>query len=113
MNFLMKSVLESQYRVIAVENVYQGLNELKRNDDVDMVIVDLDQHVSESWDFIRHLKSSSFYQKPVIVLTGDKSEKMEQIIAEEKVYDFFFKPFYPPDLVRSIEKLLEADTMYN
>ena len=113
MNFMLKSVLESQYQVIAVDDVFRGLNELKRSEDIELVIVDMDYSTTENWDFIRHLKTSSFYQKPVIVLTGDKSEKMEQTIAEEKVYDFFFKPFYPPDLVRSIEKLMETATMYN
>ena len=106
MNYLLQTVLSTRYDFIPVDDVFAAMNQLKRRTEIEAIIIDVDYSAQENWDFIQHVKTSGLYQKPVIVLTSDKSNRMGEKMAREKVYDFFFKPFSPPDLVRTIDRLM-------
>ncbi|RYG49925.1 MAG: response regulator [Chitinophagaceae bacterium] len=106
MNFLLQTVLSPRYNLLTVSDVYQGMNELKTRDEVEMVIVDIDFHTQENLDFIQHIKTSGLYQDtPVIVLTSNDNRQKDKIDSS-KVTNFFYKPFSPLDMLRSIDDLL-------
>lgn len=106
MNFLLQTVLSPRYNLLTVSDVYQGMNELKRRDEVEMVIVDIDFHTQENLDFIQHIKTSGLYQDtPVIVLTSNDNRQKDKIDTNQ-VSNFFYKPFSPLDMLRSIDDLL-------
>ncbi|HEX2847713.1 MAG TPA: response regulator [Chitinophagaceae bacterium] len=106
MNFLLQTVLSPRYNFTAVSDAYQGMNELKKKDEVEAVIVDLDFHTQENLDFIQHIKTSGLYQDTaVIVLTSNDNDQKDKIDSA-LVADMFYKPFSPLDMLRSIDDLL-------
>lgn len=106
MNFLLQTVLSPKYNLLTVSDVYEGMTELKKQDEVEMVIVDIDFHTQENLDFISHIKTSGLYQDtPVIVLTSNDNRQKDKIAAHQ-VTNFFYKPFSPLDMLRSIDDLL-------
>src|SRR5215510_8858795 len=106
MNYLLQTVLSTRYDFIPVDDVFAAMNQLKRKAEIELIIIDVDYSTQENWDFIQHINTSGLYQKPVIVLTSDKSKRMDARMTTEKVHDFFFKPFSPPDLLRTIDRLM-------
>ncbi len=113
MNYLLQTVLSNQYKLIAVADVFQGMYELKRNEEIDLIIADVDYNIRESWNFIQHIKTSNLYNKPVIVLTSDKSQAIKEKMTDTGVYDFFIKPFNPVDLVKTINKIMTSTPIPN
>ena len=109
MNYLLQTILSDQYKVIPALDVFQGMYELKRNDEIELIIADVDHNTKESWDFIQHIKTSKLYNKPVIVLTSDKGKRTVEKMAEANVYDFFLKPFDPVELIRTINELVKLN----
>ena len=113
MNYLLQTVLSNHYKLVPVADVFQGMYELKRNEEIALVIADVDYNTQESCDFIHHIKTSGLYNKPVIVLTSDKSKNTTDKIAETDVYAIFIKPFNPVDLVKTINELIIATPILN
>jgi DNA-binding NtrC family response regulator len=113
MNYLLQTALATRYNIIPVSDVFAGMNELKRRDEIKLIIIDVDYSAQENWDFVQHIRTSGLYQKPVIVLASDRSKRMDEEMADERGYDLVFKPFSPPDLVRTIEKLLITEMTHN
>ncbi len=106
MNYLLQTVLSSRYEFLPVQDVFAVVNELRKREEIELIIIDVDYSTEENWDFIQHISTSGLHQKPVIVLMSDKSKRTNERMASEKVYDFFFKPFSPPDLLRAIDRLM-------
>lgn len=113
MSYLLQTVISDSYNIVTVPDVFTGMDEIRRDDEIGLVIVDTDFVEKENWDFIEHISSSGLYQKPVIVLTSDPSKKMNDIMAEFKVKDLFLKPFSPPELMRKIEKVMAEEVISN
>lgn len=109
MNYLLQTVLSSKYNFIPVGDVFQGVNELKRKQEIELVIIDVDSHPQESWDFIQHIKTSRFYEdkRVIILISGDK-KRVNEKITETEGYDFFYKPFSPLDMIKTIDELMFA-----
>lgn len=106
MNYLLQTVLSTRYEFVPVSDVFAGMNELKRREEIKLIIVDVDYSAQENWDFIQHIRTSGLYQKPVIVLASEKNKRMGEKMADDQVTDYVYKPFNPPDLVRAIDKLM-------
>jgi DNA-binding response OmpR family regulator len=106
MNFIVQTVLSPGYNLLPVGDVFQGMTELRRRDDIDLIIVDVDYHSQESLDFIHHVKTSGLYQdRTVIVLASEEnwdSSGTTQSIAEK----VFFKPFSPEEMVKQIDEIM-------
>lgn len=108
MSFLLQTVLSARYEVIAVSDVFGGMEQLRKDSDIELVLIDVDYSTQENWDFIQHISSSVIYQKPVIVLASERNMRTDKNMADEKVYETVMKPFSPLDLIRSIDKLMYA-----
>lgn len=111
MNYLLKTVLSDRYEFLPVPDVFEAVNELKKREEIDLIIIDVDYSTEENWDFIEHINTSRLHQKPLIVLMSDKTKRTDERMATEKVYDFFFKPFSPPDLLRVIDRIMIPKTI--
>jgi two-component system, chemotaxis family, chemotaxis protein CheY len=107
MNFLLQTVLSDRYQFLPVSDVYAGMNELKRRDEITLIIIDLDYHTQENLDFVQHIQTSGIYQDiPVIILRSDDNAGLYQKEDLSDRYDFFYKPFSPIDLVSRINELV-------
>lgn len=104
MNYLLKSVIEVQYKIITVDNVYSATNELKMQA-IKTIIVDLDHSEKEVWEFIHHVKTSRFYFRPLIVLTSDRSIRMNKQVEQARIRHLVYKPFSPDDILKQIDEI--------
>ena len=106
MNYMLQTVLSRKYKISAVADVFQGMQQLKKNEAIELIVVDVDFNTEESWEFIQHIKTSWIYNRPVVVLTSDKSLSAKEKNAQSGVDYYFQKPFSPVDLVKTIDALL-------
>lgn len=104
MNYILKTGFGSKYKVITVSNVYEASQELKRNNNIDMILVDVDYQTEECVDFVQHLNSSIMYSKPVILLGSSHNKAIaEKLEGAKDVRELFIKPFDPINLSKSID----------
>lgn len=114
MNYLLQTVLADKYTFIAVADVFEGMEVIKKNDRVSFVIVDTDNiETGDAYDFIELVTTTGLYQKPVIVLTSDKNSSLDEKINGLKINELFVKPFSPADLVRKIDNIVHTEIVNN
>ncbi len=114
MNYLLKTGFSDKYKVITVANVFDALQELKRNEKIEMILVDIDHQTEECVDFVQHLNSSRLYSCSVIILGSSQNRELAKILSANKdVHDAFIKPFDPLNLSRSIDDLFSQKWHYN
>lgn len=113
MSYLLQTVLSARYDFIAVADVYTGMDYVRKNSDISMVIVDIDSQEKESFEFIEYIKSSVLYRKPVFVLSGQKPELNANSLADLKADACINKPFSPPDLLKRVEYHLHTEMVNN
>jgi CheY-like chemotaxis protein len=106
MNYLLKTILEKEYRFVPATDVFQAVHFLRKNESICALIVDLDFHPQQTWDLIEHIKSSKMFTVPVIVLTTENNELLRQKCYEYEVDEIFFKPFNPLDLIAAIKSMM-------
>lgn len=113
MNYLLQTVISERYNFIAVTDVFQGLNELKRRQEIELIIIDVDYHTPDSWNFIQHIKTSGLYQdKQIVVLKS--SGNRTAIENSEGAEDYFIdKPFNPSELIKKIDTLILTSSFQN
>jgi DNA-binding response OmpR family regulator len=112
MNYLLQTILKKDYRVVPVSDVYQAMHQLRTNEEICCLIVDLDFYPQQSWEFIEHIKSSKLHYYPVIVLGTENTEILRQKCYEYEVDEIFFKPFNPVDLIAAIGSTV-SETLSN
>lgn len=113
MNYMLQTVLSRKYKISAVGDVFQGMQQLKKDEAIELIVVDVDFNAEESWEFIHHIKSSWIYNRPVIVLTSDKTFAVSENAAASGVDYFFQKPFSPVDLIKTIDVLLYTPSSFS
>jgi response regulator RpfG family c-di-GMP phosphodiesterase len=113
MNFLFQTVLAGKYKVIPVGDVYQGMSELKRKEDIRLILIDLDYHTPEAWEFIQHIQTSGLYQDMPVVVLASKNDRRHEGLDLSKIYNLFYKPFSPVDIVSRIDELVFTELYKN
>ena len=110
MNYLLKTGLSDKHKVITVANVYEALQELKRNQKIEMILVDVDYQTEECVDFVQHLSSSNMYSCPVILLGSSHNKEIAQDLQSNRdVCELFIKPFNPLNLSKSIDGFISLN----
>lgn len=103
MNYILTTVVESHYDLIAVTDVFEGMKHLRQNAEISLVVIDTDFHQKECLDLVGYLKSSFLYNKPVFVLSSLKSEELEKLKNQANPDLIISKPFNPTDLLKSVD----------
>ncbi|MDQ6763101.1 MAG: response regulator [Bacteroidota bacterium] len=104
MNYLLKTGFSDKYNVTTVANVFDALQELRNNEKIEMVILDIDYHTEECVDFVQHLNSSTLYSCPVILLGSVSNKAVAENLGQHRdVRESFIKPFDPANLSKSID----------
>ena len=83
-----------------------GLRFMKSNADVELIIIDMDLHQDEAFDFIKYIKTSMLFSKPVVMLSSADADELMPELEGFEVNQFFKKPFSPVDLVQAIDMIL-------
>lgn len=108
MNYLLKTILETDYQFVPAHDVFNAMHQLKINKNIRVLVVDLDFQTQQSWELIEHIKSSKLYQIPVIVLATENTELLRQKCYELELDEIFFKPFNPADLIAAIKNTISV-----
>ncbi len=109
-NYLLKTGFSDKYNVITVANVFDAVQELKENEKIEMVILDIDYHTEECVDFVYHLNSSTIYSCPVILLGSLSNKEIAENLGKHRdVRQSFIKPFDPANLSKSIDDLVSLN----
>jgi CheY-like chemotaxis protein len=106
MNYLLHTILTKEYGFIPAADVFQAVHMIRNNENICALIVDLDFHPQQAWDFIEHVKSSKMFKLPIIVLTTENNDTLRQKCYEYEVDEIFFKPFNPLDLIAAIKSMM-------
>jgi DNA-binding response OmpR family regulator len=96
------------FQVKGAQGGRSGLEAI-RNEDFDLLLLDLMMPDLDGWDLYHILKADEKTRDiPVIVITA-KSQPVDKVLGLyiAKVEDYISKPFHPEDLINSIEKVLE------
>jgi len=105
MHYLLKTIFKNEYGFIPVTDAYHAMYQLKTNNNINLLIVDVDYETEQSWEMIQHIKTSKLHQIPVIVLTTTNDDTIKNKCYEFGIDDVFFKPFNPIDLVAAVKSL--------
>ncbi len=111
MNYLLNTIITHQHQFIPVSDIFSAMKELKKNSSISVVLLDIDTNIDESLDFIHHLQTSSLFNVSIITLSGNKSSALRKSLEVDLcVHEFFYKPFNPVDILKSIEKASLVET---
>lgn len=93
-------------RIIEAVNGKEALDLLRKGDvDPDVIICDLHMETMGGDEFLRQLradKSNRNSRKPVLILTGDKSEQVHEASRQMGASKVLTKPIAPDELIRQI-----------
>jgi two-component system, chemotaxis family, chemotaxis protein CheY len=93
-------------RIIEASNGKDALDLLRKGDvDPDVIICDLHMETMGGDEFLRRLradKANRNNRKPVLILTGDKSEQVHEATRQMGASKVLTKPIAPDELIRQI-----------
>ncbi|HEU0063926.1 MAG TPA: response regulator [Flavisolibacter sp.] len=113
MNYLLRTLFQKEYRFVPVENIFQAMYQLRSDKSIELLIVDVDYHPQESWEFIEHIKTSKLYNIPLLVLTTENNEDLRRKCYEFGIDDIFFKPFNPMDIIAAVNSTINSFNTVN
>ena len=113
MNYLLRTLFQKEYRFVPVENIFQAMYQLRSDKSIELLIVDVDYHPQESWEFIEHIKTSKLYNIPLLVLTTENGEDLRRKCYEFGIDDIFFKPFNPMDIIAAVNSTINSFNTVN
>lgn len=86
--------------IIEAENGKEALEILKRRNDVDLILLDMNMPVLNGESFLINLPEDTFI--PIIVMTTD--EKYKSIALDSGAAEFMVKPINPETLISKIQE---------
>jgi len=95
------------YAVIRGVNGEDGLNCLKNNPDVELIITDLNMPVMDGISFLKEVRKSDKHKYlPVIILTTESQEIKKQEARNAGATGWIIKPFSREKLLNVIKKVV-------
>jgi CheY-like chemotaxis protein len=87
-----------------------GLNEIRNNDEFDLILLDLAMPEFSGLDVIKSLKNENLLERRnIVVFTASSDPKVLEEIETSGVKGIFKKPFSVDDLTALIEKFRKDD----
>jgi two-component system, chemotaxis family, chemotaxis protein CheY len=96
-------------RVLHSYQGQEGLSELKRNPDTDLIILDIHMPVMNGLEFLKHCRKEGIFQHIPVIVTGTQGKEedtMNGLKAGAKAY--LTKPFETANLYKVIDKLFDG-----
>ncbi|MCB0774992.1 MAG: response regulator [Chitinophagaceae bacterium] len=112
-SFLLHTVLADRYELITVSDAYSAMMQIKSNESISLIIADIDNGGNDIWDFIEHIGTSYLYNRPVMLLSSNRTKEIETKAMRSGVVETFWKPFSPPDMVRKVDSIMTSDVINN
>ena len=108
---LTAALTKASYKVIEADNGLTGLQQLKENRDIALIISDFSMPIMNGFEMIVTINSTpDLVHPPVLMLTADSST---DVMVESKklgAKGIIIKPFKPENLIEIVNKLLKVET---
>ncbi len=112
---IVKRIFEGKYQIIEAENGQDALNKLEERDfDVDLILLDLWMPVMDGKELLEiRANNEKFGRIPVIVITSEDSEELQQEMLDMGVNDYILKPFVDKAVARRVDNVLDSTRVIN
>jgi CheY-like chemotaxis protein len=99
------SLTKEGFTCIEAGNGVEAFSELEKNEDIDIILLDVVMPVMDGVEFLKEIKVNPTYiNLPIIVLTTDDSKKTE--VLSLGADDIIIKPVKPVELIEKIKNYL-------
>ena len=108
MIYLIKMILERKgYEIISINDGLESF-EIIKNEQPDLVMLDLMMPNIDGWDIYHQLKSNEITSDIPVIIISAKAQPIDKVLGLQvaKVNNYISKPFRPQELIDSIEKIL-------
>ena len=108
MIYLIKMILERKgYEIISINDGLESF-EIIKNEQPDLVMLDLMMPNIDGWDIYHQLKSDEITSDIPVIIISAKAQPIDKVLGLQvaKVNNYISKPFRPQELIDSIEKIL-------
>jgi two-component system, chemotaxis family, sensor histidine kinase and response regulator PixL len=102
------SLEQRGYRVLQGRDGMEGLEQLRNNLNIDLVICDIEMPNLNGFEFLTLRRQETKLSKiPVVMLTSRSSEKHRALASSLGAVDFFTKPYVEDKFISEIEQLIK------
>ena len=106
MNLVLMNILNKDFDFFCAEDVYSGFNILKSIKEIEMIVIDLDEHCDDCLDFIHFIRSSKIYKKRIVVLAEKNELSNLNLLRQDEGVQILIKPFNPGTLISTNSKYI-------
>ncbi len=97
------------FQVVEAEDGKDGLEKLKTNSDVAMVISDVNMPNMNGLEMVEAIKAAGLFSNiPIVMLTTEGNSELIQRAKEAGAKGWLVKPFKPDQLIAAVQKLTNA-----
>jgi DNA-binding NtrC family response regulator len=108
MNLVLMNILNKDFDFFCAADVYSGFTILKSIKEIEMIVIDLDEHCDDCLDFIHFIRSSKIHKKKVVVLSGKNELSNLNSLRQDESVQILIKPFNPDTLISSNSKYIRT-----
>ncbi|MDJ0647889.1 MAG: hybrid sensor histidine kinase/response regulator [Xenococcaceae cyanobacterium MO_188.B19] len=97
------------YQVLQAKDGQEGLDKMKQNSQIDLVICDIEMPNVNGFEFLSlRRKNNKFKQIPVAMLTSRSGDKHRNLAKQLGANSYFTKPYVEEQFIAQIEKLIAS-----
>jgi CheY-like chemotaxis protein len=107
--FVVKFTLEhADYEVVTAKNGFEALEQIRKNPDIDLMIVDLNMPKMNGFQLIENIRKENLLPGvPILILTTDIDQKKRERAKQLKVTGWIQKPYKLEDFLEIIQRALK------
>lgn len=109
---ILSNLLSLDYCVIEAENGEEALEQLSVHPEIAAILLDIIMPVMDGYEFLCRLKETDFSECPVIAMTGDTNDNIEQKVLDLGAWDFVSKPYQPATLLTRLKNVIIRSRFY-
>jgi CheY-like chemotaxis protein len=99
MNLVLKNIFNTHFIFFPASDVYSGFSILKSNSEIEIIVIDLNDHCADCLEFIEFIRSSKIYKKKVVVLAEKNELTNLNSFRKDEGIQILLKPFSPDTLL--------------
>jgi len=97
-----------EWNVLTAENGEMGIETCKKQDDIDLILMDIDMPGIDGILAIQSIRCLDAYKKtPIIILTGVEEDEAQEGLLDTTANALAYKPIVPSQLISIVNDLLE------